>query len=209
MKPKMKSISFGQWVDQIKPQKKILDSLSVKVVKNISKLKGEPVWMLKRRLEALKIFKKISLPKWGPDLTKLNFGKIHYYSRSAGVAENDWQKVPGKIKKTFDRLGVPKLEAEFLGGAGAQYDSEMVYHSLDKDLKAQGVIFLSLEQAISKYPKLVKKYFGQVVPTKDNKLAALNSAVWSGGSFIYVPPKVKVKRPLHAYFRLNARGLGQ
>ncbi|MBU1039205.1 Fe-S cluster assembly protein SufB [Patescibacteria group bacterium] len=202
-------IKRGQWVDKIKPLEKIGLGLSDNIIRQISGFKQEPDWMLKRRLQAFRIFKQKKYPQWGPDLSKLNFNKICYYSRINYSSQSTWANIPSPVKKTFERLGVPKLEAAVLAGSGLQYDSEIVYQALQADLKKIGVIFLSMEQGLRQYPKLVKKYFGQVVPARDNKLAALNSAVWSGGSFIYVPPGLKVSKPLQAYFRLNARNLGQ
>lgn len=183
--------------------------LSESVVKKISALKNEPKWMLDFRLEALKIFYGKKMPLWGADLSNLNFDDICYYSNSSGKQSQSWADVPKEIKKTFDKIGVPQSERKFLAGLGAQYDSEVVYQSISKMLSKKGVIFCDTDTALKKYPKIFKKYFGTVIPSSDNKFSALNTAVWSGGSFIYVPKNVKVELPLQAYFRINKRSLGQ
>lgn len=183
--------------------------LSRRVVENISKMKDEPNWMLDFRLKALKHYESRPMPTWGPDLSGLNMDEIYFYVKPSEKSEKSWEDVPPDIKKTFDRLGIPEAERKFLAGAGAQYDSEMVYHSVLEHLTKQGVIFLSIEDGLKQHPELFKEYFGTVIPIEDNKFAALNSAVWSGGSFVYVPKNVKVELPLQAYFRLNARSLGQ
>lgn len=178
-------------------------------VEDISRDKGEPEWMTQYRLEAYDIFCQKPLPMWGGDLTTLNFNDITYYARATDTVANSWDDVPAEIKETYDRLGIPEAEKKFLAGVGAQYDSDMVYHSLRKDLEDQGVVFLGMDQGLEQYPELVKEYFGSVIPKEDNKFAALNSAVWSGGSFIYVPKGVEVDIPLQAYFRINASNMGQ
>lgn len=179
------------------------------VVKKISEMKGEPQWMLDYRLKALKHFEQRPVPKWGGDLTKLVTNDMIYYVKPSDKEARSWEDVPETIKKTFDKLGIPEAERKFLAGAGAQYDSEMVYHQIHENLKKQGVIFVSIEDGLREYPDLFKQYFGTVIPIEDNKYAALNSAVWSGGSFIYVPPGVKIDLPLQAYFRLNQASIGQ
>jgi Fe-S cluster assembly protein SufB len=161
------------------------------------------------RLQALDIFLQKPLPRWGGYLDDLNFDEIYYYVKPSDRAGRSWDDVPENIKKTFDRLGIPEAEKKFLAGVGAQYDSEEVYHSLKEDLEKQGVIFVSPDQAVQEYPDLVQEYFGTVIPSEDNKFAALNTAVWSGGSFIYVPPGVTVDVPLQAYFRINSENMGQ
>jgi Fe-S cluster assembly protein SufB len=161
------------------------------------------------RLKSYEIFMKKPMPSWGGDLTQLDFDNIFYYLRPTEGQGRSWDEVPEDIKKTFDRLGIPEAERKFLAGVGAQYESEVVYHSLREDLQKQGVIFVDTDTAVREYPDLVKKYFGTVIPPSDNKFAALNSAVWSGGSFIYVPKGVKVDIPLQAYFRINAQNMGQ
>ncbi len=183
--------------------------LSAEVVKLISAQKKEPAWLLEMRLRALEVFYSKPLPSWGADLTKIDFSDIYYYIRPAEERGVTWQDVPKKIKQTFDRLGIPQAERKFLAGVGAQYESEMIYHSLKDKWSKLGVIFADMSDAPSLYPDLVKKYFGKIIPIHDNKFAALNSAVWSGGSFIYVPKGVKVEVPLQAYFRINAAGMGQ
>ncbi len=183
--------------------------LDREVVEQISYMKGEPKWMLEFRLRALEHFLKRPMPKWGPDLSQLNLDDIYYYVRPTEKQGRSWDEVPETIKQTFERLGIPEAERKFLAGVGAQYESEMVYHSIQEHLEKQGVIFLSIEDGLRQYPDLFREYFGTVVPIEDNKFAALNSAVWSGGSFVYVPPNVKVELPLQAYFRLNAANIGQ
>jgi Fe-S cluster assembly protein SufB len=178
-------------------------------VENISRMKGEPEWMLEFRLKALDHFQKRPMPNWGPTLKDLNFDEIYFYVKPTEKSEKSWDDVPDDIKRTFDKLGVPEAERKFLAGLGAQYESEMVYHSIQEHLEKQGVIFLSIEDGLKKYPDLFREYFGTVIPIEDNKFAALNSAVWSGGSFVYVPKNVKVDLPLQAYFRLNTANLGQ
>jgi Fe-S cluster assembly protein SufB len=183
--------------------------LDRQVVEQISSMKGEPQWMLDFRLKALEHYQKRPMPNWGADLSDLNLDDIYYYVKPAGKDSKSWDDVPDVIKNTFDRLGVPEAERKFLAGVGAQYESEMVYHNIQEHLKKQGVIFVSIEDGLRQYPDLFKQYFSKVVPIEDNKFAALNSAVWSGGSFVYVPPNVKVELPLQAYFRLNEASIGQ
>ncbi len=183
--------------------------LSREVVENISRIKEEPRWMLEFRLRALDHFLKRPMPTWGPSLEGLNLDEIHFYVKPTEKSEKTWEDVPDDIKKTFDKLGIPEAERRFLAGVGAQYESEMVYHSIQEHLEKQGVIFLSIEDGLKTHPGLFREYFGKVIPVEDNKFAALNSAVWSGGSFVYVPPGVKVDLPLQAYFRLNSANLGQ
>lgn len=183
--------------------------LDEEVVKQISSMKGEPQWMLDFRLKALKHFQQRPIPTWGGDLSHLGLDDIYYYVKPAEKEARSWDDVPETIKKTFDKLGIPEAERKFLAGAGAQYDSEMVYHQIHENLKKQGVIFVSIEDGLRNYPDLFKQYFGTIIPIEDNKFAALNSAVWSGGSFIYVPPGVKIDLPLQAYFRLNVASIGQ
>jgi Fe-S cluster assembly protein SufB len=183
--------------------------LNENVVREISRIKDEPTWMTEFRLKAYRHFLQRPLPMWGADLTKIDFDKIRYYLRSTVGQAKSWEELPPEIKETFDRLGVPEAERKFLGGVGAMYESEVVYHRMREDLEKQGVIFADMDTGVREYPEIVKKYFGTVIPPNDNKFAALNSAVWSGGSFIYVPPGVKVEQPLHAYFRINAANMGQ
>lgn len=183
--------------------------LNKEVVEQISNMKGEPQWMLEFRLKALEHYQKRPMPNWGPDLSTLNLDDIYYYVKPSESEGRSWDDVPSAIKNTFDRLGIPEAEQKFLAGVGAQYESEMVYHKIQENLEKQGVIFLSIEEGLRQHPDLFKKYFSTVVPIEDNKFAALNSAVWSGGSFIYVPKGVKVDLPLQAYFRLNIANIGQ
>ncbi len=178
------------------------------VVTAMSRMKGEPEWMLAFRLKALETFRKKPMPTWGGAID-LDFDAITYYTRPNEKTEDNWDDVPAEIKNTFDRLGIPEAERKFLAGVGAQYESEMVYHSIQKHLEEQGVIFLSSDDGLRQHPELFREHFGKVIPPTDNKFAACNSAVWSGGSFVYVPKDVKVEMPLQAYFRLNAEGTGQ
>lgn len=183
--------------------------LSRSVVGQISEIKAEPEWMYQFRLMALEKYISMPMPAWGPDLSKLDLDDLYYYVRPIEEQESSWDEVPENIKDTFTRLGIPEAEQKFLAGVGAQYESEMVYHNIQKHLEEQGVIFLSIEEGLRQHPDLFKSYFGKAVPPADNKFAALNSAVWSGGSFVYVPPGVHVELPLQAYFRLNMASIGQ
>lgn len=183
--------------------------LDLKVVETISEMKQEPDWMRQKRLEALVIFEKKPLPGWGGDLKKVDFQDIYYYLKPQATESKTWEEVDPGIKKTYDRLGIPEAEKQYLAGVKAQYESEVIYGSLKKELQEKGVVFLGMDQALKDYPKLVYEYFGSLIPAADNKFAALNTAVWSGGSFIYVPPKVKIDQPLQAYFRINAANMGQ
>jgi Fe-S cluster assembly protein SufB len=183
--------------------------LDREVVEQISAMKGEPKWMLDFRLKALDHFQKRPIPTWGGDLSKLDLNDIYYYVKPTEKESRSWDDVPEAIKGTFDRLGIPEAERKFLAGVGAQYESEMVYHKVQEQLEKQGVIFLSIEDGLRKHPDLFREYFGTVIPIEDNKFAALNSAVWSGGSFIYIPKGIKVDLPLQAYFRLNVANIGQ
>ncbi|HNQ30980.1 MAG TPA: Fe-S cluster assembly protein SufB [Candidatus Woesebacteria bacterium] len=183
--------------------------LSPSIVKNISQLKHEPAWMTTFRLKAYDVFTHTKAPLWGPQLTGINFDDIYYYVRSAQSQARRWEDLPAEIKETYDRIGIPEAEKKHLAGVSAQYDSEVVYESAQKVLNKDGVIFCDMDTALQKHPHLVKQYFGKLIPPNDNKFAALNSAFWSGGSFIYVPKGVTVRLPLQAYFRINAEKLGQ
>ncbi len=183
--------------------------LDENVVRQISAMKGEPEWMLKFRLKAFKHFQSRPIPTWGADLSDLDLDDIFYYVKPTDVEGRSWDDVPETIKNTFDKLGIPDAEQKYLAGVGAQYDSEMIYHNVQEELEKQGVIFMSIEDGLRKHPDLFREYFSTVIPIEDNKFAALNSAVWSGGSFVYVPKGVKVKLPLQAYFRLNVANIGQ
>jgi Fe-S cluster assembly protein SufB len=183
--------------------------LNEEVVRQISKMKDEPEWMLAFRLKAYKHYQIRAIPTWGADLSQLELDDIYYYVKPSEMSSGSWEDVPDSIKTTFDRLGIPEAEQKFLAGVGAQYESEMVYHSIQEHLEKQGVIFLSIEDGLRQYPDLFREHFGTIIPIEDNKFAALNSAVWSGGSFVYVPKGVKVDLPLQAYFRLNIANIGQ
>jgi Fe-S cluster assembly protein SufB len=183
--------------------------LNAGVVNEISHMKGEPDWMRAFRLHALDHFEKRPMPKWGADLSTINFDEIYYYIKPTEKPVSSWEELPAEIKRTYDRLGIPEAEKKFLAGVGAQYDSEVVYHNLKQEWEKLGVVFLDTDSALRQYPDLFREYFGTVVPPEDNKVAALNSAVWSGGSFIYVPEGVKLDIPLQAYFRINAKNVGQ
>ena len=183
--------------------------LSEELVRYISEMKEEPEWMLDFRLKALEYFYKRPMPTWGADLSGIDFDNIFYYIRPSEKQGKNWDEVPAYIKETFDKLGIPEAEKKYLAGVGAQYESEVIYHSLREDLEKLGVIFLDMDSGVREYPELVKKYFGTIIPANDNKFAALNSAVWSGGSFVYVPKGVKIDVPLQAYFRINAENMGQ
>jgi len=183
--------------------------LNREIVIKISEMKGEPQWMLDYRLKALDHFLQRPMPDWGADVSGLNLQDIFYYVKPTEGSEKSWDDVPDEIKNTFDKLGIPEAERKFLAGVGAQYESEMVYHSIQDHLEKKGVIFLSIEDGLRQHPDLFREYFGSVIPIEDNKFAALNSAVWSGGSFVYVPKGVKVDLPLQAYFRLNIANVGQ
>jgi Fe-S cluster assembly protein SufB len=178
-------------------------------VAQISQMKGEPDWMRDFRLKAYDHYVKRPMPNWGGDLSGIDFDNIYYYIRPAEKQGKTWDEVPAYIKETFEKLGIPEAERKFLAGVGAQYESEVIYHSLREDLEKLGVIFLDMDSAVREHPDLVKEYFGTIIPANDNKFAALNSAVWSGGSFIYVPEGVKIEVPLQAYFRINAENMGQ
>jgi len=178
-------------------------------VEEISRFKDEPDWMLQYRLRAYEHFEKRKMPNWGGDLGTIDFDKIVYYRKPSEREEKSWDDVPEQIKKTFEKLGIPEAERKFLAGVGAQYDSEVVYHSVREELSKIGVVFMGTDQALKEYPEIFRKYFGTVVPAEDNKFAALNAAVWSGGSFVYVPKGVEVPLPLQAYFRINGENTGQ
>ena len=184
--------------------------LTEDVIREISEKKGEPEWLLDIRLKALEMYEKLPMPNWGPDLSELDMSKIATYVRpQSKLNSKTWDDVPEDIKSTFDALGIPEAEKEALAGVGAQYDSEIVYHSIKDELVKQGVIYTDFDQAVKLYPDLVKEYFMKCIPMTDHKFAALHYAVWSGGSFVYVPKGVKLEIPIQSYFRLNAPGAGQ
>jgi Fe-S cluster assembly protein SufB len=183
--------------------------LTEEQVRQISAMKGEPEWMTDIRVKAYHIFLEKPTPQWGGDLSQIDYDDIYYYVRATDKTERDWDEVPAEIKDTFDKLGIPEAEQKYLQGVSAQYDSESVYHNIRKDLEDKGVIFLDMDSALRQHPDIVREYFGTVIPSNDNKFAALNTAVWSGGSFIYVPKGVHVEMPLQAYFRINTQNMGQ
>jgi len=200
---------FG-WADSDVAGSTARRGLSADVVADISRLKSEPQWMLDFRLKALDLFERKPMPRWGSDLSGIDFDNIKYFVRSSEKQAATWDDLPADIKNTYDKLGIPEAEkARLVSGVAAQYESEVVYHSIREDLEAQGVIFLDTDTALKEHPELFKEYFGSVIPSGDNKFSALNSAVWSGGSFIYVPKGVHVDIPLQAYFRINTENMGQ
>jgi Fe-S cluster assembly protein SufB len=188
-----------------KPKK----GLSEDIVNEMSWMKGEPQWMTDRRLKALRHFQKRPMPTWGGDMSEIYFDDIYYYIKPIEKQVSAWDQLPESVKATYDKLGIPEAERKYLAGVTAQYESEVVYHRNREDLEAQGVLFCDMDTALREYPEIVKRYFGTIIPANDNKFSALNSAVWSGGSFIYVPAGVKVDMPLQAYFRINAENMGQ
>ena len=185
--------------------------LTEEMVRKISAMKNEPEWMTEKRLDAFHIFQSKPTPQWGGGglLDTIDYGDIHYFVRATDRQGRNWDEVPSEIKETFDRLGIPEAEQKFLQGVSAQYESEVVYHSIREDLKKKGVIFTDMDSALRDHPEIVQEYFGTIIPSDDNKFAALNTSVWSGGSFIYVPPGVHVEMPLQAYFRINTESMGQ
>ena len=183
--------------------------LTEEVVRKISAYKNEPEWMLEFRLKAFHIFEKMPMQEWGPDLSEIDFQDFTYYRKVSEDTEKSWDDVPEEVKNTFEKLGIPEAERKFLAGVTTQYESEAVYHNMLKEVQDKGVIFLDIDSALKEYPELFKKYFATIVPASDNKLAALNSAVWSGGSFIYVPKGVELEKPLQSYFRINSESMGQ
>jgi Fe-S cluster assembly protein SufB len=188
-----------------KPKKGINED----IVREMSWMKGEPEWMAERRLKALRYFERRPMPTWGGDLSGIDFNDIFYYIKPIDKQVSAWDELPESVKATYDKLGIPEAERKYLAGVTAQYESEVVYHRNRDELARQGVLFCDMDTALREYPDIVKQYFGRIIPANDNKFAALNSAVWSGGSFIYIPPGVKVDMPLQAYFRINAENMGQ
>ena len=188
-----------------KPRK----GLDETIIREMSGLKNEPQWMLDFRLRAYKIFQRKPMPNWGGDMSQIYFDDIYYYIKPTEGQVDAWEELPDSVKDTYEKLGIPEAERKYLAGVTAQYESEVVYHRNREDLEAQGVLFSDMDSAIKEYPEIVQRYFGTIIPPGDNKFAALNSAVWSGGSFIYVPPGVEVEMPLQAYFRINAENMGQ
>ena len=198
--------------DFIEPDKAVFSTpkgLNADIVREISAIKKEPEWMLEYRLKSLKEFESRPLPTWGVDLSDIDFSDFTYYKRPADNQTNDWEEVPDEIKDTFDRLGIPDAERKYLSGVSTQYESEVVYHNMLEEVKEKGVIFLDIDSGLREYPEIFKKYFDTVIPYNDNKFSALNGAVWSGGSFIYVPKGVHLEKPLQAYFRINSSAMAQ
>jgi len=197
------------WSDEedyvFKPRK----GLDEEIIREMSALKNEPQWMLDFRLRAYKIFQRKPMPNWGGDMSEIYFDDIYYYIKPTEGQVDAWEELPDSVKDTYEKLGIPEAERKYLAGVTAQYESEVVYHRNREDLEAQGVLFSDMDSAVKEYPDIVQRYFGSIIPPGDNKFAALNSAVWSGGSFIYVPPGVEVEMPLQAYFRINAENMGQ
>ncbi|OUV78143.1 MAG: Fe-S cluster assembly protein SufB [Acidimicrobiaceae bacterium TMED130] len=183
--------------------------LNEDLVREISWMKGEPNWMRDFRVKSLKQFEKRPMPHWGGDMSEIYFDDIYYYIKPSEAVVDEWEDVPESIKDTYEKLGIPEAERKYLAGVTAQYESEVVYHKNREDLERQGVIFCDMDTALREYPEIVRAYFGKIIPSNDNKFSALNSAVWSGGSFIYVPEGVEVEMPLQAYFRINAENMGQ
>ena len=183
--------------------------ISEEVVRKISAYKNEPEWMLEYRLKAYRAFASMPMQEWGPDLSEIDFDDFTYYRKMSANTEKSWDDVPEEIKNTFEKLGIPEAEREFLAGVTTQYESEAVYHNMLQEVEDKGVIFIDIDSALRLYPEIFKKYFGTIVPYTDNKFAALNSAVWSGGSFIYVPKNVELEKPLQSYFRINSESMGQ
>jgi Fe-S cluster assembly protein SufB len=197
------------WADEEDYVYKPKRGLSEEIVREMSRMKGEPDWMLDYRLASLKHFMRRPMPTWGGDMSGIDFENIYYYIKPTEEQVDAWDELPESVKKTYDKLGIPEAERKYLAGVTAQYESEVVYHRNREDLENQGVIFSDMDTALRENPDIVKRYFGTIIPKNDNKFAALNSAVWSGGSFIYVPPGVEVEMPLQAYVRINAENLGQ
>lgn len=206
--PELEEYQYG-FHDDVQPVFTTGRGLTEEVVREISRVKEEPEWMLDFRLKSLEAYHKMPMQKWGPTLEDLDFDSIKYYQKASDKPARDWDDVPDKIKETFERIGIPEAERAYLAGASAQYESEVVYHNMKEEFQKLGIIFTDTDSALKEYPEIFKQYFSKLVPPTDNKLAALNSAVWSGGTFIYVPKGVRVDVPLQTYFRINAEGTGQ
>lgn len=200
---------YGFHDDNVKAVIDTGKGLNEEIVRKISSYKNEPEWMTKFRVNAYQQFEKMPMPKWGPDLSDIDFQDFTYYKKVSKEAEKNWDEVPEEIKNTFEKLGIPEAERKYLSGVTTQYESEAVYHNMLDEVQSKGVVFLDIDSGLKEYPDLFKKYFATIVPATDNKLAALNSAVWSGGSFIYVPKGVKLEKPLQSYFRINSESMGQ
>ncbi len=197
------------WSDEEDYVYKPRRGLDENLIKEISWMKGEPDWMRDFRLRSYEIFKRKPMPNWGGDMSQIFFDDIFYYIKPTDHQVDAWEELPDSVKDTYEKLGIPEAERKYLAGVTAQYESEVVYHKNREDLEAQGVLFCDMDTAIREYPEMVRAYFGTIIPPGDNKFSALNSAIWSGGSFIYVPPGVEVEMPLQAYFRINAENMGQ
>lgn len=206
--PSLEEYKFG-FHDDVESVFSTGKGLTEDIVREISKVKDEPEWMLDFRLKSLATFNKMHMQSWGPDLSDIDFEALTYFKRASDEPARDWDDVPDKIKETFERIGIPEAERKYLAGASAQYESEVVYHNMKDEFSKLGIVFTDTDSALKEYPELFKEYFAKLVPPTDNKLAALNSAVWSGGTFIYVPKGVKCDVPLQTYFRINAENMGQ
>lgn len=200
---------YGFHDDNVKTVLETGKGLTEEIVRQISAWKNEPEWMCEFRVKAFHQFEKMELPNWGPDLSEIDFQDFTYYKKVSNEAERSWEDVPEEVKNTFEKLGIPEAEKKYLAGVTTQYESEAVYHNMLDEVREKGVLFLDIDSALKEYPDIFKKYFATIVPASDNKLAALNSAVWSGGSFIYVPKGVKLEKPLQSYFRINSESMGQ
>ena len=200
---------YGFHDDNVKTVLETGKGLTEEIVRQISAWKNEPEWMCEFRVKAFHQFEKMEMPNWGPDLSEIDFQDFTYYKKVSNEAEKSWDDVPEEVKNTFEKLGIPEAERKYLAGVTTQYESEAVYHNMLDEVREKGVLFLDIDSALKEYPDIFKKYFATIVPPSDNKLAALNSAVWSGGSFIYVPKGVKLEKPLQSYFRINSESMGQ
>ena len=200
---------YGFHDDNVKTVLETGKGLTEEIVRQISTWKNEPEWMCEFRVKAFHQFEKMEMPNWGPDLSEIDFQDFTYYKKVSNEAEKSWDDVPEEVKNTFEKLGIPEAERKYLAGVTTQYESEAVYHNMLDEVREKGVLFLDIDSALKEYPDIFKKYFATIVPPSDNKLAALNSAVWSGGSFIYVPKGVKLEKPLQSYFRINSESMGQ
>ena len=200
---------YGFHDDNVKTVLETGKGLTEEIVRQISAWKNEPEWMCEFRVKAFHQFEKMEMPNWGPDLSEIDFQDFTYYKKVSNEAERSWEDVPEEVKNTFEKLGIPEAEKKYLAGVTTQYESEAVYHNMLDEVREKGVLFLDIDSALKEYPDIFKKYFATIVPASDNKLAALNSAVWSGGSFIYVPKGVKLEKPLQSYFRITSESMGQ
>lgn len=205
---KSRNYQYG-FHDEIEPLFSSGKGLNEQVVRELSQLKHEPDWMLDYRLKGLELFETLPVPEWGPDLSNIRFEDVIYFQRLQDAPSRNWQDVPDNVKKTFERLGIPEAERKFLAGAAAQYESEVVYHNMKREFEDLGIIFMDTDSALKTYPELFRQYFGKLVSPSDHKFAALNAAVWSGGTFIYVPKGVKCAVPIQTYFRINQENSGQ